>query len=165
MGKHCVVHEYGADYIPDDVASHPAWNRLSEQLEWYDTKSVKCQKRYKYIKVVQTVTAVSIPVVSQIPYDFAKWVTACAGAAIALLETLQQMNQYSTLWVIYRSTAERLKHEKYIFVSGAGQYKGLELNERLEILADRVEEHVSTEHAKWVDVSGRRHNDHKGANS
>jgi hypothetical protein len=65
------------------------------------------------------------------------------------------MNQYSTLWVTYRATAERLKHEKFLFLSGAGPYKGQPEPERLIALAERVEEHVSTEHANWFNETRR----------
>jgi hypothetical protein len=80
---------------------------------------------------------------------------ALSGTVIALLETVQQMNQYSTLWVTYRATAERLKHEKYLFLSTAGPYRGLPEPERLIQLAERVEEHVSTEHANWFNETRR----------
>jgi hypothetical protein len=53
-------------------------------------------------------------------------------------------------WIDYRSTAEQLKHEKYLFLAGSGPYRDLELDEALKRLAERVEERVSTEHAKWV---------------
>ena len=78
-----------------------------------------------------------------------KWATAGAGALIALLEAIQQLKQYSTLWVTYRSTAENLKHEKFLFLSAAGPYRGLSEAERLIQLAERVEERVSTENANW----------------
>lgn len=65
------------------------------------------------------------------------------------------MNQYSILWVTYRATAERLKHEKFLFLSAAGPYKGLAEPERLITLAERVEEHVSTEHANWINEARR----------
>jgi hypothetical protein len=61
------------------------------------------------------------------------------GVAIALIEAIQQINQYSTLWVTYRSTAERLKHEKYLFLSAAGPYRELTDSEMLVQLAERVE--------------------------
>ncbi|WP_419626541.1 DUF4231 domain-containing protein [Thiolapillus sp.] len=65
------------------------------------------------------------------------------------------VNQYSTLWVTYRATAERLKHEKYLFLSVAGPYKELTESERLIVLAERIEEHVSTEHANWSNETRR----------
>lgn len=136
--------------IPDWAANHPAWLRLEEQVAWYDKKSIHAQTWYKRLKFLQVLLAVLIPVMTHFPPDFVKWGTAIAGATIALLEAIQHMNQYSTLWVTYRSTAEFLKHEKYLFLSAAGPYKILAApNERLVGLAERVEERVSTEHANW----------------
>ena len=60
------------------------------------------------------------------------------------------MNQYSSLWFTYRATAEKLKHEKALFLEKAGHYKELDDVEILNLLAERVEETVSTENAKWV---------------
>ena len=87
--------------------------------------------------------------------DYSKWATAIAGSVIALLEAVKHMNQYSTLWVTYRSTAERLKHEKYLFLSAAGPYRDMQESDRLVQLAERVEEHVSTEHANWFNETRR----------
>src|SRR3712207_9488676 len=53
----------------------------------------------------------------------------------------------SDLWVLYRSTAEALKHEKFLFLSCAGPYATAD---RLRVLAERVEGLVSQEHAKWT---------------
>jgi len=141
--------------VPDFAAAHPAWLRLESQMQWYDGKSVHSQRWYKRLKFAQVALAVLIPVMSLLPADVAKWATAVSGTVIALLETVQQMNQYSTLWVTYRSTAEHLKHEKFLFLSAAGPYRGLSEPERLTQLAERVEEHVSTEHANWFNETRR----------
>lgn len=141
--------------VPEWAKTHPAWIRLEEQLCWYDTKSVGCQTRYKWLKFIQISLAVLIPLMSHLDPTCAKWCTSAAGVLIAILEGVQHMNQYSTLWVTYRSTAERLKHEKYLFLSAAGPYKGLSEPERLIALAERVEEHVSTEHANWFNETRR----------
>lgn len=143
--------------VPAFAATQPAWARLEDQLGWYDRKSVYCQSAYKRLKLLQVALAVSIPVMSLLPGDWSKWTTALAGTAIAFLEAVQQMQQYSTLWVIYRATAERLKHEKFLFLSGAGPYRDLDEKARLLELAERVEEHLSTEHAKWFDDTRRTH--------
>jgi len=141
--------------IPDAIASHPAWFRLLDQLNWYDGKSRHCQRWFKGLKVTQIALAVLIPAISLLPAEYAKWTASIAGGLIAVMEAVQQMNQYSTLWVMYRATAERLKHEKYLFLSVAGPYKGLAEPERLVALAERVEEHVSTEHANWFNETRR----------
>ncbi len=141
--------------VPEFAAAHPAWLRLEDQMQWYDSKSLHSQRWYKWLKLAQVALAVLIPVMSLLPADIAKWAMSLSGTVIALLEAVQQMNQYSTLWVTYRATAERLKHEKYLFLSTAGPYRGLPEPERLIQLAERVEEHVSTEHANWFNETRR----------
>jgi hypothetical protein len=128
---------------------------LEDQLGWYDRESVRCQNWYKRLKFLQVFLAVGIPIGSHLQPEVAKWVTSAAGAVIAVLEAIQHMNQYSTLWITYRSTAERLKHEKFLFLSSAGPYKGFDEAQRLVVLAERVEEHVSTEHANWINEAKR----------
>jgi hypothetical protein len=118
-------------------------------------KSRTNQYWYKRLKILQVVLAVAIPIASHAEPAVAKWLTSTAGGMIALLEGIQHLNQHATLWVMYRSTAERLKHEKYLFLSAAGPYKGLNDTDRLVALAERVEEQVSTEHANWVNETHR----------
>lgn len=144
--------------VPDSVKTHPTWFRLIDQRDWYDSKSQHCQRWYKRLKLAQVVLAVLIPATSLLPAECAKWAASIAGILIAVLEAAQQMNQYSTLWVTYRATAERLKHEQYLFLSSAGPYKGLAEADRLIALAERVEEHVSTEHANWFNETRRSTN-------
>jgi hypothetical protein len=141
--------------VPESVKAHPAWFRLVDQRNWYDRKSRHCHRWYKLLKVAQVSLAVLIPVTSLLPDACAKWAASIAGVLIAVLETVQQMNQYSTLWIDYRATAERLKHEQYLFLSSAGPYKGLSETDRMVALAERVEEHVSTEHANWFNEARR----------
>ncbi len=139
---------------PEWAEDQPAWLRLEDQLDWYDHKSGCAQRWYKWLKFIQVVLAISIPIVSQIEHG-GKWVASIAGGLIAVIEAVQHMNQYSTLWITYRSTAERLKHEKFLFLSAAGPYSGLAGSDRLTALAERVEEHVSTEHANWFNETRR----------
>ena len=137
-------------------AEHPAWMRLNDQLEWYDRKSGENQRRYKQIKVAQLVLAGSIPVFALVGDLWGRWVTAILGASVAILEGLQQLGQYNNLWASYRATAEQLKHEKYLFLAKSGPYSGLKEEKALRLLAERVEERVSTEHAKWVSERSQR---------
>ena len=135
---------------PDEaIARHPAWHRLEDQLRYYGQRSQTTQRWHKGLKFVQLALAVSIPLSALLEASTAKWSTAIAGSLIALLEGTQQMNQYATLWVTYRTTAERLKQEKYLFLSGAGPYRPLSEAERLIQLAERVEDVMANEHTSW----------------
>ena len=145
------MQEKAKEYFdPEEFANHSAWLRLNDQLDWYDKKSGDNQRRYKQIKVAQLVLAGSIPVFALVGDIWGRWVTAILGASVAILEGLQQLGQYNNLWVSYRATAEQLKHEKYLFLAQSGPYRNLGQEEALSLLAERVEEQVSTEHAKWV---------------
>lgn len=145
----------GEPPTPAFATGHAGWHRLQNQLDWYDRKSQHCQRWYKRLKIAQVALAVLIPTTTLLPGDAPKWASSIAGCLIAVLEAIQQINQYSTLWVTYRSTAERLKHEKYLFLSAAGPYKGLPEPDRLVALAERIEEHVSAEHANWISDARR----------
>jgi hypothetical protein len=136
--------------LPDEVSAHPGWQRLEDQRIWYGEKSAHNQRRYLHIKVTQIVLASAIPLLALIEASWGRWLTAGAGAVIAVLEALQQLNQYSRLWIEYRAMAERLKREKYLFLAGTGPYQGLDMEARLATLAMRVEDLVSTEHERWM---------------
>jgi Protein of unknown function (DUF4231) len=77
-------------------------------------------------------------------------VAAVLGLVILLVEGLQQLNQYQTNWISYRSTCEALWHEKYLFLASAGPYANAD--RALPLLADRIEGLISQENAKWLSV-------------
>jgi len=120
--------------------------RLEDQLTWYDKSASHNEHMFKYLRLATIVVSSSIPLCAA----FVKYtvITGGLGALIALFEGLQQLNQYHQNWITYRSTAEALKHEKYLFLAMAGSYATSE-NPRT-LLAERVESLVSQEHAKWT---------------
>ncbi|MDW5592928.1 DUF4231 domain-containing protein [Conexibacter stalactiti] len=125
-----------------------AWARLEEQIAWYDRKSGHSQRCFKALKVLQIVIAAAIPVVAGASGDAWRWLVAIGGAAIVVLEGFQQLFQYQQNWATYRSTCERLKHEKFLCAAGAGPYAGAPRPGAM--LAERVEGLVSQEHAAWA---------------
>jgi hypothetical protein len=116
-----------------------------DQLDWYDRKSVAAQRAFKRLKVLEIVVAAAISVVAGVSGPAV--VTAALGSTVVVLETVQHLYQWQTNWVLYRSTAEALKHEKFLFLSSAGPYTG---PDRLRVLAERLEGLISQEHAKWT---------------
>src|SRR3954451_14731011 len=104
----------GVGSLTGSEPDHPAWERLVDQLSWYDRKSVAAQRAFTQVKVVELVVAAAVPVVAAVRGPL--WVTAILGSAVVVLEAVQQLYQWQTNWVLYRSTAEALKHEKYLFL-------------------------------------------------
>ena len=132
---------------------HPTEDRLDEQIDWYDRRSQRAQRRYKTLKLAQVVIAALIPLASAFPIPGAqfKWMTAVLGLLVLIIEAVQQLNQDQQNWIAYRSTCEALKHEKYLHLAAAGPYANQENTEqRFRLLADRIEGLISQEHAKWV---------------
>jgi hypothetical protein len=126
------------------------WERLEDQLDWYDRKSVACQRMFKRTKTAQLILGGAVPVIALA--DSPAVVTASVAAVVVVLEGVQQLNQWQANWVLYRSTAEALKHERSLYVARAGPYRG---RDRQAVLAERVEGLVSQEHAKWTDARNR----------
>jgi hypothetical protein len=145
--------------LPVDVPAagdegSPTLERLEDQIAWYDRKSSQCQQRFKWLKALEMAAAAAIPVIAA--FDVPVYVAGILGAAVVVTEGLLHVNQYHQNWITYRSTAEALKHEKYLFLAGADVYGGS--NRPLRLLAERIEGLISQEHARWVS-SRRQHVD------
>jgi hypothetical protein len=129
---------------------HPTLERLDGQIAWYGAKSRQCQHRYKALKAVVLAAAAAIPVVAA--FDAPLWVAGVLGGVVVVVEGLLQAYQYHANWITYRSTAEALKHEKYLFLARADVYA--HSKNPLRLLAERIEGLISQEHARWI--SSRR---------
>jgi Protein of unknown function (DUF4231) len=73
--------------------------------------------------------------------------TGGLAAAIVVFEGAQHLYQLQEHWISYRSTAEALKHKRYLYLARAGPYVG---EDRHRVLAERIEGLISQEHAKWT---------------
>ena len=127
-------------------AGDAIWERLEDQIDWYETRSARNQRDYKRFKYLEIAVAASIPVVTGL--DVSRAVPAILGALVLLIEAILHLNQYQQNWITYRSTAEALKHEKYLYLGNAAHYAVA--SDTRALLAMRVESLVSQEHAKWA---------------
>jgi Protein of unknown function (DUF4231) len=126
-------------------AEDPTWVRLEDQLGWYSRKSVENQRLYKWLKLLEIAVAAVLPVVAAVHSPV--WVTGGLAAVIVVLEGAQHLYQFQEHWITYRSTAEALKHERYLYLAEAGPYAS---DNRHGQLAERLEGLISQEHAKWT---------------
>ena len=137
------VHPLDPD--PEVAAEDPTWDRLEDQLAWYDRKSRDSQRNYKWLKLLELAVAAALPVVAAV--ESPVWVTGGLAAVIVVLEGAQHHYQFQEHWITYRSTAEALKHERFLYLARAGPYVG---EGRHRQLAERLEGLISQEHAKWT---------------
>jgi uncharacterized protein DUF4231 len=142
----------------------PTWTRLEDQIEWYDRRAAEAQRAYRRLKVIEVVLGALIPFLAGFQDNLAivmpaslhllpAVLIALLGVAIVVLEGLQHLNQYHQLWLTYRSTCAALEHEKFLFLADAGPYGATE--DKRAYLAERIEELLSGEQARWVATRAR----------
>ena len=128
-------------------------NRLNNQIKWYSDKSRKNKKYYYTLTILQIISAACIPfLVSQISTDDnqLKILVEMIGIIVVITSGIMSAFRFNELWTSYRTTAETLKHEKYLFLSNAEPYQ----NEgNYPILVKRVESLISKEHSIWDESS------------
>lgn len=131
----------------------PTTDRLETQIKWYDDSSASSKRWYHGLKVAEMVAAAAVPISLVISGD--RILPAIFGGAVVVLEGMLQLGQFHSNWIGYRSTCEALKHEKYLYLGHAGPYAGV--TDAHSLLAARLEELVSREHARWVDARAQQH--------
>jgi len=129
-------------------------DRLEDQIRWYSSKSRTARRWFKAIKIIEILAAAFIPFLGSLPFDWLKphlvLITGALGVLITILEGILHLNQYQQNWTNYRSTAEALKHEKFLYLAHARDYNDEKTAKAL--LAERIEALASQEHAQWTSI-------------
>jgi len=126
-------------------------DRLNNQLSWYDKKSVVCQKRFKLVRALEIIFAAAIPLLSVIndESNTTKIIIAGLGTAIVVIAGFSAMNKYQELWISYRTTAETLKHHKFLFETQCTPY---DKQDKFSKLVENIEAIVSRENSNWINL-------------
>ena len=83
-------------------------------------------------------------------------VSSVLGATVAIVTGLTQLEKYQENWILYRTTTELLKKEKYFYENEVGDYSDLDETKRKKLLVERVESMVSSETSKYFTVHQRK---------
>jgi hypothetical protein len=126
--------------------------RLDDQQTWYESKSAWNQKCYKQLRMVEVVLAAGIPFVSSLigrfpnsPNAFPIIVSVIAFL-IAAISALLALYRFQDNWMQYRSVAEQLKREKFLFLTKSQPYAG---EDPFHVLVDNVEKILGEENNTW----------------
>lgn len=123
--------------------------RLEGQIDWYDKKSIKNQNWFKRLQVIVIVASATIPFLSGFMDEttlYLKIVVGLLGLTIAAATAILGLYQFQENWLEYRTTCETLRHEKYLFLTGAAPY---DEDEPFLLLVERVEGLISKENTNW----------------
>ena len=129
--------------------------RLEDQIKWYDSKSLENQKTFKRLRTLEIICAAIIPFCSGFmgsdPID--KVVVGLLGVVIAVSAGVMALNKYQENWLTYRTTCEKLKHEKYLFHTCCKPYDD---EDSFQLLVQRVEGVISKENSQWSKLTGKK---------
>ena len=122
--------------------------RLDKQKDWYSKNSQKNQNWHKRLQIIQIFSAVSIPFLASVITEQStlKFTTGGLGVLIAVITGVSALYKFDEKWIKYRTTAESLKHEKFLYETRVEPYDGAE---PFPILVKRVETLISQENSDW----------------
>ncbi|HDC9821918.1 TPA: DUF4231 domain-containing protein [Staphylococcus aureus] len=125
--------------------------RLEDQINWYDTKSISCQKQYNFNKHIQIIAGALIPAITPFSLVFNSMsftiVISILGIPIVISQSISSIKKFHENYIQYRTTCEVLKHEKYLYLNNVEPYDNEK--EPLKLLVLRVESIISNENINW----------------
>jgi hypothetical protein len=123
--------------------------RLSDQIGWYDRKSGANQCWFKRLRFAEIVAAATIPFLAGFAGNsfLIKIAIGALGVVVAVFASLLGLLQLQEHWIEYRSTAESLRKEKFLFLTQTDPY---DKDDAFHLLVQRVEALLSKENAEWV---------------
>lgn len=124
--------------------------RLDDQITWYSNKSQWNQKCFKVLKIIEIGAAASIPFLVAYISDsnsLLKIISGILGLLVAVIAGILGLYQFQENWINYRTTAETLKHEKFLFLTKTEPYN---IEEAFTLLVQRVESLISKENTSWL---------------
>ncbi len=130
--------------------------RYINQIHWYDKKAGYYHTLYIIIQwntiIFSALTPVLIEMQINLPtYQFLKMIPIITSVIVAILTAAIKTFGFQEYWVSYRTTAETLKKELYIYRACADDYANIQDKEALFV--QRVENLISREHTMWLDTS------------
>ncbi|NOY63291.1 MAG: DUF4231 domain-containing protein [Gammaproteobacteria bacterium] len=140
-------------------------DRLDDQINWYDKKSIQNQKLFKRLQLTSIVAAASIPFLSGYITETSivlKIFTGLLGITVAVITAILGIYKSQENWLEFRTTCESLKHEKYLFLTHAEPYH---CEQPFQLLVQRVEGLISKENTHWFQSmnkpSEKKHPNHQ----
>lgn len=132
--------------------------RLDDQITWYSKKS-SFQKNWFYTcRMISIILSASIPVLTGFVLQWHPMISiiSVVGAASGVVEGFSTLTKLQEKWIEYRSIAETLKHEKFMYLASAGVYDDPDDHNKYKSLVERVESIISQENINWANMNDKK---------
>jgi hypothetical protein len=128
--------------------------RLQEQITWHSKNARHNKRRFRLYQIITLAASAIIPIVNVANIgDFqTRVISSVISGIIAVSTGITQLEKHQENWILYRTTSELLKKEKFFFENSAGEYSNLDDKEKNKLLVERVESIVSAETSKYFTI-------------
>lgn len=130
--------------------------RVDGQLSYYEQAANQHKRKYIRSQYVIIVFGILIPVIINLPkqalpienVDMVIQLTiTLMSLIVAIVTGLSNFRKWGDLWLSFRMTEELLKHEKFQYVTGTGEYRDRDM--AFDKLVRRIELILSAEQNKF----------------
>lgn len=128
--------------------------RLDDQISWYSRKSQWNKQWLWRLRTAEIVFAGFIPFLANHggPDSLIRTTVGLLGVAVAVIAGAISLFKFQENWIEYRTTAESLKHEKYLYLTLSNVYAG---DDAFHLLVERTESLISKENTSWSCYAGQ----------
>ena len=134
--------------------------RVEDQIKWYGMRSRFYKRMFHIIRSLQILCASTIPFLSGFVEKHLGFQIAVGalGVIVALLSALDGLLKPQALWLEYRTTAETLKHQKYLYQTQTAPYHEAGA---FHLFVENIENIISKENSRWAQQMSRQQSQEK----
>jgi len=128
--------------------------RVQDQYAWYNNKSGWNQRWFKRLQMLQIISAAIIPFLSGMDMTGHPWIPMLIGAlgvVIAIISGANALWKFQENWTQYRTTAEQIQHERFLFETGVAPYD--DDRSAFPFFVKRIEGLISKENSAWAEMT------------
>ena len=145
------------DYIRD---------RINDQLRFYDKKATFYKSRYLSMRAATVIGGALVPVLVNLSFapmtvnlryfvmtiNIIKLSTTVISLMVVLFVSLESVYHFKEQWRNYRSTAELIKKEYFLYATGQGRYAAKPEDEAYRLFVEQIETAIDVENASTLQV-------------
>ncbi len=133
--------------------------RVTAQINWYDKKSASNKKWFMRLKIAEIILALLIPFLAALittEIETLRVAVGLIGVIIVATASIITLYKLQENWIEYRTVAESLKHEKFLYITKSGPYKD---GSSFPVFVERFESYISKENTQWASYIKPKQND------
>lgn len=132
--------------------------RVETQLSYFERNSARNKRAFYLAQTFAIIGAASVPVLLSFTDEVAelRYLASFLGGATAVVSSIITLRKQQEMWIKYRTTAEALQREKFLYLTRTGVYTApadstprQAEDHAYQNLVVRVEEVLSSENSGW----------------